>query len=101
MKTVVKSFNYRDMEYVIVYNGKYYMTVAKEFIDENGNTNKALTYVDGLHTNETLEGCIADTKADLDIKHYMSQGMSMGEAYCKVFNITDKENVEAVKACFA
>ena len=58
MKTIVKDFSYRGNHYVIVNDGKYYMTVDRKYVDDNGNTIKVLTYTDGLHTNETLEGCI-------------------------------------------
>ena len=101
MKTVVKDFTYRGRHYVIVNDGKYYMTVERTHIGEDGRLTKELHYGDGLHTNETLDGCIADTKADLDVKHYISEGMSKGEAYCKAFNITDPEQAKVIAQIFA
>ena len=100
MRTVVKDFSYRGRHYTIVNDGKFFMAVEDKFLDKDGKTIKPLNYTDGLHTNHTLDGCIADTKVDLDIKHYVAEGMTTGEAYCKAFNITKADDIEAIKIMF-
>lgn len=100
MKTIVKNFNYRNRNYTIVKDNDFYMTVEDKYIDKQGRITKELHYNDGLHTNKTLDGCIEDTQRDLDIEYYKAQGMTTGEAYCKVWNITKPDDVEAIKTMF-
>lgn len=86
-KVITRDFSYREKHYCIVFDGKYYMTVDRKFIDGNGRTNKVLTFSDGLHTSLTLQGCIDDTKRDLDMEYYIAQGMSKAEAFAKIFGL--------------
>ena len=95
MKIIIKNYHYRDNDYVVIYDGEFYMTIDRRFIDEHGNTTKELYYNDGLHTHETLAGCIEATKHDLDMKHYMNNGMSEAVAFCTVFDCM--EELEEVK----
>lgn len=101
-KTITKDFSYRGKHYVIVYNHEHnvYMTIDYKFINEQGTTTRPLYYADGLHTNKTLNGCIEDTKRDLDIEYYEGIGMSKTDAFCKAFNITDALGIEEVRKIF-
>lgn len=87
MTTICKDFSYRDQHYSIVYDGKFYMTVNHKFIGSDGRLTKELRYNDGLHPGRTMDETIKSTKDDLDIKHYLSIGMSKAEAFAKVCDI--------------
>ncbi len=97
--TIVRNFTYRNQSYTIVKDGKFYMTINQQFIDADGRITKELHYNDGLHTNETLEGCIRDTKNDLDMKYYMANGKSQAEAFAIVFDMMDR--LEDLKELFS
>lgn len=87
MKTLVRNFSYRGEHYSIVKDEKFYMTVNHKFIGDDGRLTKELHYNDGLHPAETLDGCIKETKDDLDLKYYLSIGMSKAEAFARVCDI--------------
>ncbi len=96
MKTITKDFCYRGQHFTIVYDGKFYMTVNHNFIDENGCLTRELTFKE-LHPDKTVSGCIEYTKIDLDIDYYLSQGMSKAEAFSIVMNVP----LEKAKVAFS
>ena len=87
MKTICKDFTYRNEHYSIVHDGRFYMTVNHKYVKEDGTLTHELHYWDGLHPGDTMAECIQRTTEDLDIKYYISQGMSKAEAMSKVLNI--------------
>lgn len=94
--TVTKDFAYRGEHYTIVFDGKFYMTVNHKFIGDGGRLTKELGFTDGLHTNKSLEGCIKTVREDLDMKYYISHGMSKAEAFVKIFPEVDIETAKMI-----
>lgn len=87
MKTIIKDFTYRDEHYSIVWNGRFYVTINHRFINDNGTLTQELRYEDGLHPGKTIAECVERTKEDLDVKYYISCGISKAEAMSKVLDI--------------
>ena len=87
MKTMVNDYCYRENHYSIVYDGKFYMSVHHDLIDENGRTIRELNFKD-LHPGKTIAECLDFLKNDIDMEYYTKKcGMSRSEAYAKVFSI--------------
>lgn len=87
MKTIVNDFSYRGEHFSIVFDGKFYMTVNHKLIGADGHPIKELRFNDGLHTSRSMSDCINQTKQDLDIKHYIANGMTKAESFAKVLNL--------------
>lgn len=87
MKTITNDFCYRDEHFVIVYDGKFYMTVNHKLIGADGHPIRTLTWADGLCPGSTLQETIELCRNRLDVDYYMSQGMSRADAIAKVLNL--------------
>lgn len=95
MKTIVKSYIYRDATYTIVLKDNHYCAINNEYLDERGCLTVGLNGLQ-MHAAQTLDECIGNVNRAEDLRYYIEQGMSKAEAFCKVHGIELNSKVEAI-----
>ncbi len=86
MKTVTKDFTYRGRHFAIIKHEGHYCAIDYKFIDSSGKLTKEL-HGGQMFASKDLPQCMENIKNALDLEHYVGQGMTKGEAMCKVFNL--------------
>ena len=97
MTTIIKHVTFRNRNFTIVKDDKYYMAIEDKYIT-NGKTNAKLNGLQ-MHANETLSGCLETTQNAVETDYLISQGKSKAEAFCIVFNCMDR--LETIKKIMA
>ena len=80
---IVSEISYRGRNFTIVNKDGYYMAIEDKYITD-GRLNRTLNGIDTF-ADKRKESCIGFLKNSVDIDHYMSEGCSKAEAFCKVF----------------
>ena len=69
MTTFVKTLGIRGQEYIVVKDEEgYYLSINKEYIDENGCLTQELNGLQ-MHASKDLNDCVNSTIADVEIEY--------------------------------
>ena len=86
LNIIIKNYVVFNTTYTIVKKDNFYCAINNNYLDENGRLKLKLNGLQ-MHVNEDLERCLDLAKAQAEIDYYIDCGLSMQEAFSKVFKI--------------
>lgn len=97
LETVTKAFIYRGSVHLLAYSPELreYVAINRALIGPDGHLLRQLNGMQ-MHMNPTLQETIQSVKDEVDIEHYMAQGLTKAQAICRVMQISWTEELEKI-----